>query len=198
MGDLHAPILGSVVLSSTTSWMVLHLVLGDEPLFHVAAYHLVDPAELLVYAVLGVVGGLGSVAFVKLLLWLRKAVRPASAGRRFGFSPSSADSPSALIGYFVPQVLGVGYDQVERVLSGDVVLRSGRPARRAQDRRDRGVLRVRQRRRHLRPEPVHRRDDGRRGWTGRAPALSRRRPPARARTRSSGWAPRSPASFARR
>ena len=73
MGDLHAPILGSVVLSSTTSWMVLHLVLGDEPLFHVAGYHLVDPAELLVYIVLGLIGGLGSVAFVRLLLELRKA-----------------------------------------------------------------------------------------------------------------------------
>src|ERR1700744_5181103 len=45
LGDMHAPILGSVVLSATTSWMVLHLVLGDEPLFHVAAYHLVKPAE---------------------------------------------------------------------------------------------------------------------------------------------------------
>ena len=45
MGDLHAPILGSVVLSSTTSWVVLHLVLGDEPLFHVAAYHLVAPSS---------------------------------------------------------------------------------------------------------------------------------------------------------
>src|SRR5947199_5214779 len=73
MGDMHAPILGSVVLSSTTSWMVLHLVLGDEPLFHVAGYRLVDPAELLAYAALGVVGGLGSVAFVRLLLELRKA-----------------------------------------------------------------------------------------------------------------------------
>jgi len=41
MGDLHAPLLGSVVLSSATSWMVLHLLLGDEPLFHVPAYHLV-------------------------------------------------------------------------------------------------------------------------------------------------------------
>src|SRR5439155_19666643 len=64
MGDLHAPILGSVVLSSTTSWMVLHLVLGDNPLFHVAPYHLVQPGELLVYVALGVVGGLGSVGFV--------------------------------------------------------------------------------------------------------------------------------------
>jgi CIC family chloride channel protein len=29
-----------------------------------------------------------------------------------------------IIGYFFPQVLGVGYDQVERVLNGDVVLRT--------------------------------------------------------------------------
>src|SRR5207342_257910 len=35
VGDLHAPLLGSVVLSSATSWIVLHLLLGDEPLFHV-------------------------------------------------------------------------------------------------------------------------------------------------------------------
>ena len=63
--------LGSVVLSAATSWMVLHLVLGDEPLFHVSGYHLVNPVEFAVYAVLGVVGGLGSVCFVKLLLRLR-------------------------------------------------------------------------------------------------------------------------------
>ena len=37
MGDMHAPVLGSMVLSSATSWMVLHLLLGDEPLFHVPA-----------------------------------------------------------------------------------------------------------------------------------------------------------------
>ena len=72
MGDMHAAILGSVVLSATTSWMVLHLVLGDEPLFHVAGYPLVDPAELLGYVALGVVGGVASAAFVKLLLWLRR------------------------------------------------------------------------------------------------------------------------------
>ena len=71
MGDLHAPVLGSVVLASATSWMVLHLILGDSPLFHVPGYHLVSPWELGAYAVLGIVGGLASVAFVKLLLWLR-------------------------------------------------------------------------------------------------------------------------------
>src|SRR5262245_28889869 len=38
LGDLHAPVLGSVVISSAASWMILHLFLGDEPLFHVPAY----------------------------------------------------------------------------------------------------------------------------------------------------------------
>ena len=72
MGDMHAPVLGSILLASATSWIVLHLLLGDEPLFHVPAYQLVHPVEFLVYAVLGLAGGLVSVGFVKLLLWQRK------------------------------------------------------------------------------------------------------------------------------
>jgi CIC family chloride channel protein len=122
MGDLHATVLGSVVLSSATSWMVLHLVLGDDPLFHVAGYRLVHPGELGVYAVLGVVGGLGSVCFVKLLLGLRAWflrlpkwtvwLQPVVGGLTVG-----------LIGYFVPEVLGVGYSHVEKVLNGDIVLK---------------------------------------------------------------------------
>ena len=66
-----------------------------------------------------------------------------------------------LIGFFVPAVLGVGYDQVDRVLSGDLFFTCGRVARGSQDHRDRGVLCVGQRRRNLRAEHVHRRDDGR-------------------------------------
>ena len=122
MGDLHATVLGTAVLASATSWMVLHLVLGDDPLFHVAGYHLQNMWELAVYAVLGVVGGLGSVAFVKLLLWIRVLfsrlprstvwVQPVVGGLAVG-----------LIGYFVPDVMGVGYDYVEKVLNGDVVLK---------------------------------------------------------------------------
>ncbi len=53
LGDLHAPVLGAVVVSSATSWMFLHLILGDEPLFHVPAYQLVNPIEFGIYAMLG-------------------------------------------------------------------------------------------------------------------------------------------------
>jgi CIC family chloride channel protein len=122
MGDMHSPVLGSVVLSSTTAWLVLHLVLGDEPLFHVAPYHLVNPIELVVYAVLGVVGGLGSVGFVKLLLGLRQRFYRFPK-RTVWAQPVVGGLAVGLLGYFVPSVMGVGYDQVDKVLSGDMVLR---------------------------------------------------------------------------
>ncbi|CAN5897323.1 chloride channel protein [soil metagenome] len=121
MGDLHAPILGSVVLSSTTSWMVLHLLLGDEPLFHVPDYHLVSQGELLIYVVLGLVGGLVSVGFVKLLLRLRRFFLALPQHTRW-IQPMAGGLAVGLLGFVVPQVLGVGYDQVDRVLSGDVVI----------------------------------------------------------------------------
>ena len=122
MGDLHATVLGSVVLSSATSWMVLHLVLGDDPLFHVAGYRLVHPAEFGVYAVLGVVGGLGSVRFVKLLLGLRARFMRLPKWTVW-FQPVVGGLTVGIIGYFVPEVLGVGYNHVEKVLNGDIVLK---------------------------------------------------------------------------
>jgi CIC family chloride channel protein len=122
MGDLHATVLGSVVLSSATSWMVLHLVWATTLSSMSPAYRLVHPVEFGVYAVLGVVGGLGSVCFVKLLLGLRAWfmrlpkwtvwLQPAVGGLAVG-----------LMGYFVPEVLGVGYNHVEKVLNGDIVLK---------------------------------------------------------------------------
>ena len=122
IGDLHAAALGSVVLASAASWMVLHLVLGDNPLFHVPAYHLVSFGEFGAYVVLGIVGGLASIAFVKLLLWLR-ALFARMPRLSLWLQPVAGGLTVGIIGYFVPQVLGVGYDQVERVLNGDMLLR---------------------------------------------------------------------------
>jgi CIC family chloride channel protein len=122
LGDLHATVLGSVVLSAATSWMVLHLVLGDDPLFHVAGYQLRNPAEFGVYVVLGIVGGLGSVAFVKLLLGLREWFMRLPAWTAW-FQPVAGGLTVGLLGYFVPEVLGVGYNHVEKVLNGNIVIK---------------------------------------------------------------------------
>ncbi len=118
LGDLHAPVLGSVVLSSATSWMVLHLILGDQPLFHTPAWQLVNPLEFAIYAVLGVVGGLASVCFVKLLLRLRILFRSFPPSTVW-LQPVAGGILMGLFGLFVPEVLGVGYDYVDHVLGGD-------------------------------------------------------------------------------
>jgi chloride channel protein, CIC family len=121
MGDMHAPVLGSIVLSSATSWMVLHLLLGDEPLFHVPAYQLVHPIEFVFYAVLGVVGGLVSVAFVKLLLGLRKRFLRMPKSTAW-LQPAAGGLLVGLLGWFVPQVLGVGYGFVDDALNGKMLI----------------------------------------------------------------------------
>ena len=123
LGDLHAPVLGSVVISSATSWMVLHLILGDEPLFHVPTYHLVHPIEFVVYSILGVAGGLASVAFVKLLLMLRGIFRQLPKKSQWA-QPVVGGVVVGLLGWFLPEVLGVGYDYVERVLGGDMAVKT--------------------------------------------------------------------------
>jgi CIC family chloride channel protein len=123
MGDLHAPVLGSIVLSSATSWMVLHLLLGDEPLFHVPAYQLVHPVEFVFYAALGVAGGLVSVSFVKLLLWQRKHFLRLAQSTVW-LQPAVGGLVVGALGWFVPQVLGVGYGFVGEALNGQIVLRT--------------------------------------------------------------------------
>jgi CIC family chloride channel protein len=120
VGDLHAPVLGSVVLASATSWAVLRLLLGNHPLFDVPQYQLVHPAEFAIYAVLGVLGGLVSAAFTRLLLLLRKKFLAAPRKTQW-FQPVAGGLAVGLMGWFVPQSLGVGYAHVGAVLNGHMV-----------------------------------------------------------------------------
>ena len=121
VGDLHAPVLGSVVLASATSWMVLRLVLGNNPLFKVPQYQLVNPLEFAIYAVLGVAGGLVSVSFTKLLLGMRARFLRFPQ-KTVWFQPVAGGLLVGLMGWFVPQVLGVGYGYVGDVLNGRMAL----------------------------------------------------------------------------
>jgi len=122
MGDLNAPIMGGVVLASATAWMVLRLFLGDHPLFKVPQYHLVSPAEFAVYAVLGVAGGVVSAVFAKLLLGMRARFLRFPRNTVW-FQPLAGGLLVGIIGWFVPQVLGVGYGFVGDALNGNMAFR---------------------------------------------------------------------------
>jgi len=122
MGDLHAPVMGAVVLASATSWMVLRVLLGNNPLFKVPQYQLVHPAEFAVYAVLGLAGGVVSAAFAKLLLGMRDRFLRFPQ-KTVWFQPLSGGLLVGLVGWFVPQVLGVGYGYVGDALNGNMAFK---------------------------------------------------------------------------
>jgi CIC family chloride channel protein len=122
VGDLHAPVLGSVVLASATSWAMLRLLLGNNPLFQVPQYQLVSPLEFVVYAVLGVAGGLVSVVFTKLLLSMRERFLRFPR-KTVWFQPLAGGLMVGMMGWFVPQVLGVGYKHVGEALNGGMAVR---------------------------------------------------------------------------
>jgi len=121
LGNMHAPVLGNVVLGAATSWLVLRLALGNEPLFPVPAYELVHPSELVIYALLGVIGGLISVGFIRLLLRMRGGILNAPAGLK-PFFPALGGVLVGGLAIYVPEVLGTGYRFVGDALNGHMLL----------------------------------------------------------------------------
>ena len=119
VGNLHARLIGSVVLGSVASWVVLRLLLGDEPLFSAPTYEVGHPAELLIYAVLGLLGGLMSVAFVRMLLALRRAFRRLPQATRW-FQPAIGGVAVAVAWVLLPAYFHVGYGSVGDALSGSL------------------------------------------------------------------------------
>jgi len=115
IGTWSAGALGAIVLAAVSSAVIMRWFLGSEPLFRVPAYNLDHPAELLAYAALGVVGGVVSLAFLKIIAYFRprlsslpewtRYVQPAAAGLLIGF-----------IGLRLPQTMGAGYLYVDQAL----------------------------------------------------------------------------------
>jgi len=83
---------------------------------------LVHPLEFGVYAILGVLGGLVSVAFTKLLLGLRSRFLRFPR-KTVWFQPVAGGLCVGIMGWFVPQILGVGYKHVGEALNGSMTLK---------------------------------------------------------------------------
>jgi tetratricopeptide (TPR) repeat protein len=122
LADLNARVVGTVVIGAATAWLVLRLILGDEPLFHVPAYQLVHPLELVVYALLGLAGGVMGAGFVKAMLWVRQwSLR--APGRWKALTPGVGGLVVGALSLVAPGVLGVGYHLMGEALNGHMALR---------------------------------------------------------------------------
>ena len=115
IGTWSAVALGAIVLSAVSSVVVAHWFLGDRPLFRVPEYHLAGGIELLVYAVLGIAGGLVSLLFVKLAVSLRARLRALPRWTRF-VQPAAAGLVIASVAMWYPQVMGAGYAYMDAAM----------------------------------------------------------------------------------
>lgn len=116
IGRWSAGILGSVVLSAISSVVVVRSFLGSQPLFRIPPVSFVRPAELIAYAVLGIVGGLLAVVFAKAIAYFRPKFRAMPRWSQY-FLPAAAGLVVGLIGYLgAPQVMGAGYQYMDEAM----------------------------------------------------------------------------------
>ena len=115
IGKWTAGVLGAIVLSAVSGVVVMRWFLGDQPLFRIPVYHLVHPAELLAYAALGVIGGIASLVFVKLLAYARPRLKALPRWTQY-FQPAVAGLAIGVIALWLPQVMGAGYQFIDQAM----------------------------------------------------------------------------------
>jgi len=122
IGKWSAGVLGAVILSAVSSVVVSRWFLGSEPLFRIPVYQLVHPAELLAYAALGVIGGVSSLIFVKVIGYTRPRLKGLPPWTYY-LQPAAAGFLIGLIGMWLPQVMGAGYQFMDQAMYGQFTWR---------------------------------------------------------------------------
>jgi CIC family chloride channel protein len=116
LGDFAPRSFAVIVVSSVVAAVISRAYLGNRPSFDASGFVLVSPRELVLYALLGVVCACWAWGFVKLLYAIEDAVErlkvPAPILGAIGFGCVGA------IGIVAPDILGVGYEAMQRTLSG--------------------------------------------------------------------------------
>jgi len=117
LGEISGGAMGVVVLSSVISAIFTQWVSGPEPAFHVF-HRSADALKYLpLYLGLGLVSGPISALYTRILYRLKDIF---AAFRSPDWAkPVVAGVLTGTIGTFLPQIMGVGYETIERVLGGE-------------------------------------------------------------------------------
>jgi CIC family chloride channel protein len=107
-----------LVIASTLATAVHMRLLGAGPMFKVSAMDFAIPRGLPFYLVLGLVCGLAAVGFSKLLYWVEDQFDKLPVDELWW--PAIGALALGIIGFFVPRVLGVGYDTIGDILNGQL------------------------------------------------------------------------------
>ena len=110
-----------LVIASTLATAVHMQLLGAGPMFSVAHMDFSIPRALPFYLLLGALCGLAAVGFSKLLYWVEDQFEKLPVDELWW--PAIGALGLGIIGYFVPRVLGVGYDTISDILNGQLALK---------------------------------------------------------------------------
>ena len=110
-----------LVIASTIATAVHMQLLGTGPMFTVAAMDFGIPHALPFYVLLGGLCGLAAVGFSKLLYWTEDQFEKLPIDELWW--PAIGALGLGIIGYFVPRVLGVGYDTISDILNANLALK---------------------------------------------------------------------------
>ncbi|HZT28262.1 MAG TPA: chloride channel protein [Bryobacteraceae bacterium] len=111
----NAGVVGSIMLAAVSAVVVVRWFLGNEPLFRVPEFELRHPSELVVYAILGVAGGLLSALFVKLIEKLKRRLEHLPSHTAYA-QAGAAGLLVGVAGLWLPQIMGAGYDAIDSAL----------------------------------------------------------------------------------
>jgi H+/Cl- antiporter ClcA len=109
-----------LVIASTLATSMHLLLMGRAPMFEVGKVEFGVPYSLPWYVLLGVVCGFAAVGFTKLLYWVEDHFERLPVDPMWW--PAIGAAGLGVIGYFVPRVLGVGYDTISDILTTRLAL----------------------------------------------------------------------------
>lgn len=106
-----------VMIAAITSTLVLQLALGKYTVFDVPAFHIQTLQEVPFIILLGIAVGLLAVLFSKLMLGISRWQKPSVFIRL-----QIAGVATGVTALFLPEIMGIGYDTVNQILSGQEAL----------------------------------------------------------------------------
>jgi chloride channel protein, CIC family len=121
VADMRVVNMPPIIISSVVATVVSRYYLGDYPAFIVPAYDMLDARELLIYAGLGIIAGLVSVSFIRLFLGTRKYFETSKIP--LWLKPALGGLGVGIIGIFLPQVFGVGYETINDAIWNNLELK---------------------------------------------------------------------------
>ena len=116
LGEISGSGLGMIVISAVVSSVFTQAVSGTQPAFSVPTYAFNSAWELPLYLGLGLLAGLIAAMYVRLLYIFQDLF--AKLPMPNIFKPAIAGLGVGLVGVFLPQIFGVGYQTIGQILAG--------------------------------------------------------------------------------